>query len=335
MSLHQGFRSFGTHILLLILLLACAKDNGDVGVGSQNLGQANIPNPFSDQFSGEFGGALGDGSSGSLTQPEVTGLKNLFGELEGVNPQEETSDLPPELLAAFEEILRREAGGEDLFPQKLALAGQMLTHCTLEIGKYAPRPGEPLIGRWEGGKGKKGGPGDGDDRRGTGKKKKKSKSNFSMQIGANFPGTFQKKRGVSRIDTRNEGFRGAGLPTGAPSFLVIGKEKGKKGFKGVMMASPNGVGQIRAGDWQGVVTDIPQSGIGKMFKGGKGGKKYDVHLVSSGNMIPHKYHEAMKRAGQCFRQALFLMSPVMNKMFLGMDPQLAQLIKFRMLGLSQ
>ena len=113
------------------------------------------------------------------------------------------------------------------------------------------------------------------------------------------------------------------------------------GTKGNMRVTNVGDGQIDGKPFSGRVTDRPLAGKGTLTDPKFAQTKYgfescstSVSLAQSNNPIPANYGEAMKRMGLCFRQALVLMSPVYDKMFLGMDPQLRVLLMSRMLGLS-
>jgi hypothetical protein len=111
--------------------------------------------------------------------------------------------------------------------------------------------------------------------------------------------------------------------------------------RGTMKASNQGDGALQTEPFSGRLTDRPSSGTGTLTHPQFTKTKYGfqpcstaVALKSSANPIPANYVEAMKRMGQCFRQALILMSPVFDRMFAGMNPQLAQLLQQRMLGIQ-
>ncbi len=112
--------------------------------------------------------------------------------------------------------------------------------------------------------------------------------------------------------------------------------------RGTMKATNQGDGTMNTAPFTGRLTDRPESGTGTLTNPQFTKTKYGytacstaVGLKNSANPIPANYQEAMKRMGQCFRQALVLMSPVFDKMFEGMNPQLKQLLQQRMLGISQ
>lgn len=133
----------------------------------------------------------------------------------------------------------------------------------------------------------------------------------------------------------------------AVQFTVAGSGAGGKytvsgTTNGTMQADTAGNGAINAQPFSGNVKDNPVSGNGTLtnpsFFKTKAGKKpcyVAVQLTGPTSPIPANYQEAMKEAGQCFRQALILMSPTFSQMFQGMDPALASQIQSKFLGISQ
>jgi hypothetical protein len=132
----------------------------------------------------------------------------------------------------------------------------------------------------------------------------------------------------------------------AINFNVAGNGAGATyqvsgGTRGTMKATEVGDGVMNTEPFSGRLTDRPEAGKGTLTHPKFTQTKYGfqacstkVGLKNSANPIPANYREAMKRMGQCFRQALVLMSPVFDTMFANMNPQLRQILQQRILGIG-
>ena len=124
-----------------------------------------------------------------------------------------------------------------------------------------------------------------------------------------------------------------------------GQYKVAGGTAGILQADTAGHGAVQASPFAGNVSDSAQngkSGAGTLThptfhrsKAGTAPCSVGVALATPKSPIPQNYVEGMKILGKCFRQTLILMSPVMDRMFKNMDPQLAQLLQTRFLGIQK
>jgi len=113
------------------------------------------------------------------------------------------------------------------------------------------------------------------------------------------------------------------------------------GTQGQMVAYEDGRGDIKAQPFAGPVTDTSTAN-GKLRHPTFNQTKYgaepcdvSVKLDSSANPIPANFAEGLKIQAQCQRQALFILSPVMDSMFNGMDEKTAAILKQSVLGIQQ
>lgn len=301
-------------LLCLFLYSACQKQNGggDDGFGDD---PSNLQNPFDgSEVEGALGGPdLQSGGGGTLTNADKQALNRLTDQYEDVEPQDDGTDLISNALEQkMKQLLAQEKAGADVAMQKLALAGQMMEQCTLRVAQFAPRPGQPLLGQW------------------SGTACGQTSGKYTVP-GAQIP---------FNVTDPNDKGPGKGVPLKAPSvFAVTGATQGK------MSVKADGSGTIDAQPWAGPVSDRGLDGraaagtvTNKAFNQTKYGPQacnMGVALRASRNPIPENYIEGMRMAGKCYRQTLFFMSPTMDTMFKGMDPQLAQVLKMRLLGMGQ
>ncbi len=110
------------------------------------------------------------------------------------------------------------------------------------------------------------------------------------------------------------------------------------GTEGQLVAYRDGRGEVRAQPFSGKVTDSPAA-TGSLrhptfFPTKYGADPCDVtvKLETSANPIPENFKQSIKIQAQCQRQALFLISPVMDKMFNGMDEGSARILQQSVLG---
>ena len=186
---------------------------------------------------------------------------------------------------------------------------QLIQACASKIVKLAPRAGQPLIGNWGGTTCAFAG---GKDGSGSG--------GFAFKV----------------TDPYSIG-EGKGTPPDAPRFYKV-----EGGTNGRMAAGENGSGGIEAAPWAGNVSDRGNGGRAaagsvvnpqyQPIKGGFNPCTMGIGLMQSENPIPENYVTSIRKAGQCFRQALYLISPTFDKMTQGMDPQMANYIRTQMLG---
>lgn len=342
-------------LLVFILFNRCsAKGSGLMG----SLADApveNPNNPFSADLKGQDfssdGGDMnvGSGANGEVNAEDKQAIGNLLNEMDGVNPQDETQ-MDPALVKQAEELLKREAQGQDVSQMKMMLGAQMMQSCAQQVAELSPMPGEPLLGHWEGEcniqknqkKTKKGGP-------------------LKMEITGGYSGLPNGAGAGSNSQTQNRavtsqptvntqystsnGTSSQMPPAGQVAFAVSISYQLKKNSgssNGSLRADASGQGQVSTSEWQGTLTDSPQSGTGtlkgQVLEKPNAKKKKDcngkVDLIQSKNPIPEKYLEGMKKAGQCYRQALFFMSPMMDKLFKNMDPKMSQTLQTQMLGVK-
>jgi hypothetical protein len=170
------------------------------------------------------------------------------------------------------------------------LAGALVTACAKDVADLGPRQGEPLMGLW-----------------------------------------------YAKCDDVEDGAWGAvvgkyeretvGLGSGP---MVLGSYWTDAGFEhylyGEMRADADGdavgIGYGTYGTYLGEFTDKtrPFSGKARLISGGKDGYCSTTTLsqTRSTNPIPDKYREAMKRMGQCYKQALTLASPITAAYLMGL-----------------
>lgn len=125
---------------------------------------------------------------------------------------------------------------------------------------------------------------------------------------------------------------GANPDPNVAAYPVFGSTEGQ------LLAQKDGRGDVKAQPFAGPVTDT-QTANGKLrhptfFPTKYGADPCDVavKLDSSTNPIPENFKEGIKIQAQCQRQALFLISPVMDSMFQGMDDQSARILQQSVLG---
>lgn len=236
--------------------------------------------------------SLNQGGS-TLTDADKSALTNLSAQTADVAPDDGANILSQALAQEMKRLLEEEKAGKDVAAQKMALAGQMMKECSARIAELAPRPGQPLTGSYVG-------------------KDCSTKKDVKFDI----------------IDPYDRG-KGRGVPNGAPPlYKVSGATNGK------MTANAQGSGKIEGTGWQGTVSDTGLNGRAAAGEVVSGRCTMGIGMESTGsrNPIPENYIEAMRRAGACFRQTLFLISPVMDNMFKNMNPALANILKMKMLG---
>jgi len=94
---------------------------------------------------------------------------------------------------------------------------------------------------------------------------------------------------------------------------------------GAQQSNPNG-------PWVGTLSDIlPNSSLNNLSCNGQTG---NTQLVASANPIPPKFEEGIKEAGQCYRKALSIMSSSYDAAFSNLEPQVAQILRQKLLGLT-
>ncbi len=130
------------------------------------------------------------------------------------------------------------------------------------------------------------------------------------------------------------------------SFEVAGAGSGGKysvagGTQGAMQADVQGKGAIQANPFSGNVIDSPQSGSGQLThptffktKNGTSPCSVNVSLKTPKSPIPQNYQTAVQIMGKCLRNTALLISPVFDRMFQDMNPQLAQLLQQKFLDIK-
>lgn len=157
------------HLLFLVLLtpvflmeLGCQNKSNGKGVNVGDGGDGG--DLFPEGGGGDFGGGSGtdpgsipagggDGSAGSigLSDADKNALSGALNNAKSVAPPNGEDGLSAALRAEAQRLLAEEKAGRDVAVQKLVLAGKMLEECASRVAKYAPIPGQPLLGRWNGG----------------------------------------------------------------------------------------------------------------------------------------------------------------------------------------
>jgi len=229
----------------------------------------------------------------TLTEADKSALTDLSAQTADVAPDDGANILSQALAQEMKRLLEEEKAGKDVAAQKMALAGQMMKECATRVAELAPRPGQPLAGSYVG-------------------KDCTTKKDVKFDI----------------VDPYDRG-KGKGVPNGAPTlYKVSGASNGR------MTAAINGTGKIEGTPWAGQVSDTGLSGRAAAGEVINGRCTMGIGMESTGsrNPIPENYIEGMRRAGACFRQTLFLISPVMDNMFKNMNPALANILKMKMLG---
>ncbi len=340
--------------LIAIYLSGCGRKSNSLTT------DINPRNPMSDNFKNDFGNTapffngggrnpasvdpldLGSAPTGGLSQPDKQGLNMVIDDMAKVNPMNPLDEFEVQDESRMREIIKREATATadqkaQLAAMKMQLAGSMLSRCASNVSQYAPRPGEPLIGKWSS----------------PGCKNRKGRIKikpFSFTVTATAAGGFsgnpanpssqQGSNGAVQVDTKFN--HGIGVPLGDVILNVRGLPE--QTGNSIGMADPSGQGHISAdthrGQWKGDLIDLPHSGTGTLtysYRTDDGTRTCtaEVNLELPGSQIPEKHIEGMKKAGQCFRKALVLMSPLMDRMFQSMDPKLAQILQLRLLGMRE
>lgn len=253
------------------------------------------------------------GGSSGMTPAEDQALKSLLKETEAIAPESGDSAVSAALQQEMQNILKEEAEGRDVAMQKMALAGKMMKECAEKVAGLAPKPGQPLLGEWKGDK-----------------CKSPSFTLRDTRPKGLIPGQNQNQQ--------NSSGGGGASQQGDGILIADGKIEGK------VSPGEDGSGKFTStkGTWSGTLYDNGLdglSGAGKLTNPKYSKTKYGTKactanftLEASTNPIPENYVEAMKIAGNCFRRALIMMSPVMDKMFKGMDPAMRTMLQQSMLG---
>jgi len=286
--------------LLLTLNLACQKKTG---TQSGEFDDSENPGNFDKDF--DDGGLANElGNASALTGAEKTALGNLSAEFDDVSPDAGTKIISDALMQQMKQLLADEQAGKQVAQQKMVLAGEMLKACVTRVAELAPRPGQPLTGRYKGTL--------------CGGNSKSPAGQVFLEI----------------IDPYDRG-PGKGVQLNAPpQYKVSGISNGR------MTADVQGAGKVEAQPWTGIVSDTGLNGRASagnfenpQFKPNQK-CTMGMGLENSRSPIPENYVEGMRILGLCYRQTLFLTSDVMDDYFKQLPPALAQIIKLKMLGLQ-
>lgn len=318
MARHRGLRA--------ILGILIALSAGCMNAG----GRGNMNGPLSGQQGGDDGQALANdlgnvldrsGADNGLTPADKTGLKNLAAETGKDKPKRNTS-LPPDAAKQARQLAAAAAQGKDVSADMAKLAGVLLSSCAQNVAGLAPRPGMTLLGIYSG----KfcGGP----YYDGWAVNVQVSTSDYSSYTATGASSQFADLvSGPLQVNA-----------DGTASFVGQTVDNGY----GVYDATTGQVtDQSQTVQAQCLFTDQPQAAVeGCQFSpwitndSNFGTCQTGLQLVSSANPIPDLYNEAMAELGECFRQALVLLSPAMEKMMGDLDPTLAAFLQQRMLGMQ-
>src|SRR5690606_4968653 len=102
-------------------------------------------------FGGGASGNIGSGSGGGITEADKQALNAALQQNEALAPQDPDAGLSAALAEEARRLIAEEKAGKDVAVQKMLLAGKMLEECSKKIAKFAPIPGQPLLGTWNGG----------------------------------------------------------------------------------------------------------------------------------------------------------------------------------------
>jgi len=305
-------------ITMLVVVTGCSSKALETSASSdtnQDPELSNPNNPYSNSFKTDLSAI---GSSGSLNATEASGLNSLSKSLETTNPQAESLEMSSAMQAQLEEILKAQGSTQlssaqiqQLAQLKSLFLQALMQHCSAKISSLAPQPGEPMIGDWTASTG-------GTNNRTVGQ----------FRIRGEFQGGFQSSGSSSRSDTQNPGYA---YPLGTGKLVRLIAE-GYEPTKGVLNVTADGNATMTSQGYSSKFTDSPRAAAALIYKSGV--KQSQAVLTSSKSFIPEKYVEAMKEAGQCYRIALFMLSPAMDQMARQLPSNYAQLIKTRMLGLQ-
>lgn len=305
-------------ILSLFVLSHCQnkQQSSSLDDSFYSQGDGSLSGDLSSELGNYSGGSIGSGSGGGLTDADKQALQNMTQGMQDVNPAS-GGGLPQDILDQAKMLIDAENNADatdakaqaELQQKKMLLVGKILQSCAEKIAPLAPIPGQPLMGVWSGG----------------------------GACGVEFGVTSTGPQPVYRV----------GAAAGVSKVAKDGKDSkskvsGGQSIQGQMVAAADGTGNVDANPYRGTLSDAPQAGSGKLVhptfhksKSGTSPCEVAVTLKQSTNPIPENYVEAMKRVGQCHRQALLFMSPIMDNMFKNMPPELTQLLMQRAMGVSQ
>ncbi len=270
---------------------------GCSGSGSLSRNQANNPLPDTGGATlghEQVGGFDYAGNGNQLpTSEEQAALAKVEQNLEPLSPNAATA-FPQTVIVGMQQLQSQQAKGMDTSALRMALFGQLITACAQDVSRFVPRPGEPLLGSW------------------IGACTSGSGNPVVASVFAKYPST------------------SGGVPAGSPALFVASVDSSGSPGAGSIQVGPDGTGQAivnaDGGPWKGTMTDQPQAGIGTFTSSGGSCKQVTANLVSSRNPIPAKYDEAIKRLGQCYRQALILVSPILSSYVYELTPSSAQAV---------
>ena len=121
-----------------------------------------------------------------------------------------------------------------------------------------------------------------------------------------------------------------GIPAGDPKLSIVAIGSTGSTAAGSIKVYPDGNAdstvQAEGSVWAGKMTDQPQAatGVWVPVSGSSKCKQVKGQLVKSRNPIPAKYQEAVKRLGQCYRQAITVISPILSGYVYHLTPQAGQ-----------
>jgi len=241
--------------------------------------------------SADNGPGVGDGTLGAVdyagngnqlpTADEQNAFAGLAQQVKAVSPQAVTA-FTPDVIAGLQSVQSMEAKGEDTTAARMALAGKILNLCAQDVTRLAPRPGEPLLGGWIGA----------------------CTSGDSVVLAASVTAQYPASSG--------------GQPAGNPKLSIVSIGSNGDAAAGNIKVYPDGTAdaivQASSTTWTGKLTDQPQAATGVFVpvSGNSKCKQIQGQLAKSKNPIPGKYQEAVKRLGQCYRQALTVVSPILS-----------------------
>ena len=155
-------------ILALSLATGCSQGGGKSQLPTDpnlfNGPSGPIPSGIGGGGGGGLGGDLGAGkgpaqplpgsnNDGSLSATDKAALNAAFGENNQVAPTGAAANLQiftPDLAKQARDILTAQRLKQDTSVKKLLFMAEMIKHCGELAVKYAPIPGQPLLGTWNG-----------------------------------------------------------------------------------------------------------------------------------------------------------------------------------------
>lgn len=289
--------------LCFVFLFACSKGSTKRAVsnGTDPFGTpaaiSTGPNPsITNKDGGPISIGAGNGTNG-LSAEQANAFDTLADDI-AANAPNATTPIPAAAQQLLDEAAAAAKSGNlaQALSKRAEAAGEMIKACQEDIQKLTPQPGEPLLGIWAG---------------------------VCVDTGATILGLNHGKYNTSS----------GGQPAGPLTLILATLDTSGESFgAGVAQVSCDGKAQGVVGTSQGSVyavsvTDQPEAftGQGTLISGGNGTcPMVAAKSIKSYNPIPGKYDESMKRLGQCYTQAMVMISPILSDYINNLSASAAQ-----------